>query len=121
MVPRHRDRLRGERSQGRGTIFRRQVPCHLKREIHSVKRLRRRLCEVLIRQQMRDDALVHAPLGGERAALVHRLARVLQKPIIDRRVAGPCIEGDELSTAPHERHVRNATDIQHRNRCTVRG
>jgi len=51
--------------------------------------------------------------------LVNRFAREAQSPIVDRRVARPGVEGNELAATPDEGDIRDAADIHDCHRRTI--
>src|SRR5439155_9432636 len=79
----------------------------------AIERFGGRLGKERMRQHARHRGLVDFARGRGTALVVLRLASAQADEVVDQRVAGPGIAGDELGTAVDEGDVGDAAQIKY--------
>ena len=82
----------------------------------AVERLGRRLGEERMRQHARDRVLVDLARRRRPSFVVLRLPGPQAHEVVDQRIAGAGVEGDEIGVAVDEGHVGDAAEIEHADR-----
>ena len=85
-------------------------------EIIAVQRFRRAPVEVRIVEKPCDRGQYSASRTGQRAAEIGFGTRLPAHPIVDQGVAGAGIEGEDMRILADPGHVRDAADVEHRDR-----
>ena len=101
-----------EGQQGCSSISVGQVAERQRREAVAVEGLWRLVLEIGIAQQLREGAFIDLAHGGEPAILVEGPSDALQAPVVEQRIAGAGVEGDQFAVASDPCHVRHAADVQ---------
>ena len=82
----------------------------------AIERLGRRLGEERMRQHARDRVLVDVARRRRASVVVPRLPGPQAHEIVDQRIAGSGVEGDELDLAVDKGDVGDAAEIEHADR-----
>src|SRR6185437_6381547 len=96
MLCAQRDGRRGHRRQGSGPVLEREALRHESGEGVAVQGFGRVARKIGMGQEALHERLVDPALARERALEIGGGAGALSYPIIDRRVAGPGVEGEKL-------------------------
>ena len=113
-----RDRRRRDRRERRGAVLgahagQASLLRHPMAEGVAVERFRRTPGEKRMRQHARHRGLVDLARRGGTPLVVLRLPGAQADEIVDQRIAGPGVEGDEVGLAVDEGHVGDAAEIEH--------
>ena len=103
----------------RRAVGRRERCDGFRRERVPIERLRPGLVKVGIIEQSRERGCVHVSRTSELASVIERSAATGAYPIVHERVAGTAVTRVQ-PLAIDERHIGNATDVQHGNRLGER-
>ena len=117
MAARRRDRRGRHLGQGRGAVVKRQTVGHGRAEIVAVERFRRRPVEKGCRRNRATCAAEASPAAANAAVDVGRGAGMAAHPIVDQRVAGAGVEGEDLSglvgpLSTDPGHIGDAADVE---------
>src|SRR5438876_7665033 len=117
---RSRDSLGSHLGQGGRTVLQRKTLVNERSEVVAIERFRRWAIEEGGCQKPRDMRRRSAPGAGERTIDVGGGSGPLAYPVIDQRVAGCGVEGENFRRLADPRDVRDATDVEDRERLWQR-